>query len=200
MDDVQLIQLNVLDGIIKNNWVCADVGACRGEILNFLIKKSSYCYAFEPDISNFNYLSETFKDKNVEISDSVVSDVDGQIKFYNTESHVGNILGHDMSFNKLNNFYFRNSITLDSFFENKHVDFIKLDVEGAEWKVFEGAKNLLKNRNIIWQVEFHLCEDWCNRSILFDNGYSIYHIINSDNIKKLNELDGRVYQALLIKE
>ena len=106
MDDVQLIQLNVLGDIIKHDWVCADVGACRGEILDFLCKKSSYCYAFEPDISNFNYLLETFKDKNVEISDSVVSDVNGQVKFYNTESHVGNILGHDMNFNKFNDFYF----------------------------------------------------------------------------------------------
>jgi len=200
MDNIQSIQLSVLDGIIKNNWVCADVGACKGEILDFLSKKSTYCYAFEPDILNSNYLLETFRDKNVEISDNVVSDVNGQVKFYNSESHVGNILGHDMNFNKFNDFYIRNSITLDSFFENKLVDFIKLDVEGAEWKVFEGAKNLLKNRNIIWQVEFHLCEDWDNRNILFDNGYGIYDIINSNNIKKLNKSDGRVYQALLIKE
>lgn len=200
MEDAQIIQINVLEDVIQSHWVCADIGACKGEILSFLSEKSAFCYAFEPDDSNFKYLTKTFKDKNVELNDSVVSDVDGHVDFYKGRSHVGNILGHDMSYNKMHNPQSKNSITLDTFFENKQVDFIKLDVEGAEWRVFEGAKKILKERNIIWQVEFHLCEDWNKRDILFDSGYSIFHIIEKNEIKKIDKTHQRVYQALLKKE
>jgi len=50
-------------------------------------------------------------------------------------------------------------VTLDSFFENLneiHIDFIKIDTEGFEWEVLEGAKNILeKYKPKIIQIEFN---------------------------------------------
>ena len=45
------------------------------------------------------------------------------------------------------------SVTLDSFFENENlekIDFIWMDVQGAEDLVFKGAKNLIDNDKIIY--------------------------------------------------
>ncbi|RJP28125.1 MAG: FkbM family methyltransferase [Candidatus Omnitrophota bacterium] len=42
------------------------------------------------------------------------------------------------------------AVTLDSFFEKtgKHPDVVKIDVEGAEFEVLEGMKNILRNRYV----------------------------------------------------
>ena len=50
--------------------------------------------------------------------------------------------------------------------------------------------------NIVYQVEFHLDEDWHKKEILYENNYSIYDL----NFNKLSTTDKRPYQALLIKD
>jgi hypothetical protein len=92
------------------------------------------------------------------------------------------------------------SITLKKFIELNKIDLknwevLIVDVEGAEWDLFEGAQNLLKTKDILWQVEFHLDEDWHRREILFENGYSIYDL----DFRKLSKDDARPYQAILSK-
>ena len=66
------------------------------------------------------------------------------------------------------------TITLDTYFKDKRIDFIKVDAEGAEWDIFKGAKEIMSTRSIIFQVEFHWDEDWSRRSILRDLNYNIY--------------------------
>jgi FkbM family methyltransferase len=49
------------------------------------------------------------------------------------------------------------SISIDDFIEQKNIqpDFIKIDVEGAEWNVLKGMKNLLKQDNLVLLIEIH---------------------------------------------
>jgi FkbM family methyltransferase len=65
------------------------------------------------------------------------------------------------------------TVTLASFFPNKKIDLIKMDVEGEEWKVLEGARPIINNIDS-WVIELHDpkrkedIEKW-----LISNGYSI---------------------------
>ena len=52
------------------------------------------------------------------------------------------------------------STTLDSYFKNKKVDCIKIDVEGAELKVIRGGKKTIKGAQLVI-IECHLVDDWC---------------------------------------
>lgn len=49
--------------------------------------------------------------------------------------------------------------TLDSFFSNKKVDLIKIDVEGFEIKVLRGAQDILKRQSPFLFIEAHNKED-----------------------------------------
>lgn len=195
MEPWQLKQIEALKKILDQSIIYADIGACRGEMLHFLHSQCQYGYAFEPDSDNFNFLKQYFNYPSIQLINNVVSDISGPIKFYSHHTHMGNILGYNMDHEPFYDHTYVDSITLDEFFLNKPIDFIKLDVEGAEWKVLNGAQQLLKNRNIIWQIEFHLDEDWKNRSMLYDYGYNIYdldlHCLPSDH--------PRIYQAIVSK-
>jgi len=191
----QYHQINALKKFVNSDMIYADIGACRGEILQFFMNTCSYGYAFEPDVENCKYLNDTFDMSKITLVPKVVSDIDGIVDFYNSSSHVGNILGHSMDYTPYTEKISMESITLDTFFKDLKIDLIKIDVEGAEWKIFEGASNLLRDRNIIFQVEFHLDEDWHKRNILYDYGYSIYDL----NMNKLKYEDKRIYQAIVIK-
>lgn len=201
MDNWQLKQRNVLDKLIKPEWHYADVGACRGEILSYFYDNLAFGHGFEPDLTNYNFLSKEFmtnqKDffPKLKLNNCAVGKTDGSVKFYTAESHVGNILGHDMSYKPYQNYIEVPCVKLDTYFADVKVDIIKIDIEGAEWDLFEGSQNLLKTRDIVWQVEFHLDEDWHRREILFENGYNIYDL----DFKKLTKDSPRPYQAIIIK-
>jgi FkbM family methyltransferase len=201
MDEWVIRQIQGISRVIQPDWHYADIGACRGELLHYFQQVMSYGYAFEPDNENHDYLRSVIRATDgwsfprVELIKSAVSDVDGTVKFYNAASHLGSLLNHDMSYNPYTSYVEVPCLKLDSFFADKQVDFIKVDIEGAEWTLFEGARKLLKERNIVWQVEFHLDEDWHKRSILAEYGYSIYDL----QLNKLSDDAVRPYQAILLK-
>lgn len=201
MDDWHVKQINAIKRVINPTWDYADVGACQGEILQYLFQTMQHGYAFEPDTENYDFLYSKFLRNRttifskLDLIKSAVCNVDGHVKFFKATSHVGNILGHDMSYRPYSDSIEVTSLKLDTYFEDKKVDFIKVDIEGAEWSMFEGAQILLKERDIVWQVEFHLDEDWHRREILFDNGYHIYDL----DLNKLSKDASRPYQAILSK-
>jgi len=189
-------QRDGISKLVKPEWHYADIGACRGEILTTLINLMEKGYAFEANPSNYLVLSQYFAGQNVTVNPHAVSNRVGDITFYYGNSpEEGSLLGHDMGYAPMTTSSTVPCITLDDYFENKKVDFIKLDVEGTEWDVFEGASELLK-RDILWQVEFHLDEDWNNREILFKNGYNIFDL----DFNKLDREAPRPYLAFLSKE
>jgi FkbM family methyltransferase len=81
-----------------------------------------------------------------------------------------------------------NVITIDSLHLEK-LDFIKLDVEGYEINVIEGAINTIKKHRPIITLESYVNLSKCSYSvdhttsqfkILLDIGYSIHHIQDAD--------------------
>ncbi len=195
MEEWQYKQINALKQIIQPNWKYIDIGASTGELLEYFVAAMDYGYAFEPDPNNYINLINRFNNNNITIINEAISDIYGNIRFWDNGSHMGNILGHDMSFTPYINSFLIHSTTLDNFLIDKSIDFIKIDVEGAEWRIFNGAEQTLKNKNIVYQVEFHLDEDWHQKEILYDHNYEIYDL----NFNKLSHSDLRPYQAIIIK-
>ena len=97
--------------------VIADIGAAEGFLSLELIDNVDKIYLFECDdewIEAVNNTFKNFKDK-VEI----------------VKKYVSNINNED-------------NITLDTFFENKKIDFIKADIEGAELSMLIGGVQTFK--------------------------------------------------------
>jgi FkbM family methyltransferase len=195
MEQAHYKQIEAIRKITSKNTVFADIGACKGDILGVLCDSCNKGYAFEPDINNFHILQEKFNGKSVEILNVVVSNINDKIKFYNRGDYIGNILGHDMDYRKYSSYVLVDSVTIDSFFADKEIDFVKMDIEGAEWMAFEKAQETLKNKNIVFQVEFHLDEDWNKRHMLYDLGYDVFTL----DFQKLDRSSKRIYQGIVAR-
>jgi len=121
-----------------------DGGAFYGETsFWFLSKGAGKIYAFEPDPNSFLILVDNIKrnkvsDKIIPVQ-KILSNRIGTFSFYTTGGGGSKLDERgDKTFE---------AITLDSFYRKKgleRVDFIKLDVEGAELNVLKGAVEAIK--------------------------------------------------------
>lgn len=122
-----------------------DGGAYKGETSFWFLSKGAYkVFAFEPDPYNFEVLCENIKINKVENKiipiNKTLSNKVSNLSLYVTGSG-GSTLYKDGNF-------ISQSITIDSFIKTEKIEkinYIKLDVEGAEMKVLEGTIETIKN-------------------------------------------------------
>ncbi len=164
----------------------ADIGACRGDTINmFLHFTTGEGQAFEPNPMNAEFLNKEYSANNkVKINHVAVGNKNENLTFYFKTSqtpsqefdnhYTGSVREQD--FDDIEAYEYKvESITLNSHYKDNYPDFVKLDVEGSEYDVLEGATDLLK-RDTVWQIEFHKPEDWHKREILYDHGYEMYDL------------------------
>jgi FkbM family methyltransferase len=131
--------------------VCLDLGAHIGLYTVLLSKNASSVIAFEPSNFTRKVLEETLrlnKCKNVTVRSEVISDVRGSHTFHETGVRVSNAnsvipVGSPRSVN---------SITLDEL--DVQIDFLKIDIEGAELLALRGATKVLKSLKFM-TLEIH---------------------------------------------
>ena len=113
--------------VVKNGDVIADIGSAEGIWALDNVEKASKIYLFECEEKWIKTLEKTFEpyQEKIEIVSSFVSNITGNGR-----------------------------ITLDDFFYQKEVNFIKADIEGAELELLLGAKSILQNKN---DLKFLLC-------------------------------------------
>ncbi len=127
--------------------LAADLAGASGKIL-----------AFEPNRRSFSILEKNITENrfpNVTAINKAVSDVPGSIPFFEHGPHSA--LGYDR-FATRKPAYSAEAVRLDDFLKGKteRVDFVKIDVEGSEWRVFKGMRGiLLANKNIKIVFEFY---------------------------------------------
>ncbi|MCW9033896.1 MAG: FkbM family methyltransferase [Rhodospirillales bacterium] len=137
--------LEHLDQFIREDAVILDIGANIGNHTLYWLshKTSSFVYAFEPLPVNFELLKLNIElnklETRVALFDVGLSNVNGRGRTvrYDSRNRGGSQVSHDDSGElKL--------VTLDSLNIERKVDFIKIDIEGFEANVHEGAAELLR--------------------------------------------------------
>jgi len=139
--------------LINSN--CIDIGCHKGEILEMILKYSpkGKHYAFEPIPYLFEKLKKDFSHK-AHIYSYALSDKKGKTTFQfvtNAPAYSGlKIRKYDISNPEIEEIEVEMT-TLDEIISiDVKIDFIKIDVEGGEFGVLRGAKNLLmKNKPLI---------------------------------------------------
>lgn len=146
--------------LVKEGMVAVDCGAHIGVftlLLSQLVGKKGKVYAIEPDKRNFALLGKNIElngYKNVIARRAAITSKDGKVKLYvDDETPVDNRITFDASRSRKTESV--DGVCIDSITKNKKIDFIKLDIQGAEILAMEGAEKVLrKNKKLIMVVEF----------------------------------------------
>lgn len=167
-----------------------DVGANIG-LFGFLFKSlvpQGKVLMIEPDTSNYNLLQKTIAKHNIQdivLINAVVSDVEGMVEFY-----IDEVSGATGSISEVKDLFVTrhhnikpdkaivNSVTLDGVALKYGVpDFIKIDVEGAELRVLQGAMRLLRDSR---PVIFFECDSQSQdvTNLFHMNGYILFDFLS----------------------
>jgi len=149
----------IMNKVLAQNSNCVDVGSYRGEILREMVKivPNGQIFAFEPVPENYHYIVKKFK--NVTLFNVALSDKRGTSTFCHVPGRPAKSglkrLEYPDSNEKINEIVV-DVETLDNLIPKSiPVDFIKVDVEGAELSVLRGGLELLKKYKPV--VVFEYC-------------------------------------------
>lgn len=188
---------------VKNFSIIFDVGANVGDWSIFAnnLNNDAKIYSFEPFQESFNILkNRSFINNNVHCNLLALSDEVGKVDlFYNKdESSLNSFYKRDSSVCSFTDKTIVSVDTVDNFcFQNdiKNIDFLKIDVEGNEFKTILGAKRMILDKKIkIIQFEYGgtyissraLLKDIFN--FFEDKDYSIYKIYRKE-VRKIEKYD-----------
>jgi len=136
---------------IKEGDIVLDGGANEGYLSIYYAKKvksKGRIFAFEPDKINIKAMKQNLKMNtnvdNIKIYKDLIWDKDTKIEFYEAGTVASSVFYEPKKSKKV----LKNAITIDSFCKKlglKKLDFIKMDIEGAEVEALMGATDTLKN-------------------------------------------------------
>lgn len=175
--------------IIKGD-VILDIGACVGYytlIFARLVGEEGKVFAFEPDPENFALLRKNVEKggyRNVILVQKAVSNKTGRIRLYLSEYHKDDQRIYDSHDGRKS--IEIEAIRLDDYFKNYNggIDFIKMDVQGAEGKVIQGMPSLLQKAGTLkiitefWPLGLKTCgtEPEEYPKLLQKHGFKLYHV------------------------
>ncbi len=198
--------------LIQPGMTVFDIGANIGDysiLFSKLVGKSGKVYAFEPTLTTFSKLNERiekYQCKNVSLFQIAIFSQEGQVEINEfPEDYSGwNSIGKPKMLDPQQNYekYVEiirtesvKSLTIDSFCRNngiEKIDYLKIDVEGAESHVLLGANELLKEKKIRF-IQFEISENMLKGlnlqakdvfDILINNGYECHQIQDDGEIGK----------------
>ena len=163
---------------IKQGDTVIDIGANIGYhtlLMAKLVGDAGRVYAFEPEKENFELLKKNIERngyQNVVLVNKGLGEKEEALTLYiNPKNKAGHSVFHQHSH------WGRQEIeitTLDNFLpKNTKVDFIKMDIEGAEYVAIKGMKRVLSENNIKVVSEF--CEETVPTSFR-DLGFNVLDI------------------------
>jgi FkbM family methyltransferase len=187
----------IIASIVKKGDIVIDIGANVGYYTIFfskLVDKEGKVYAFEPEPRAFLILKNKAKRlKNVILERKAVGDKNVRIKFYVDKSIAGSSVYKDTIYS-LEACIEVDMISLDEYFRNlkDEIALIKMDVQGAEFLVLKGMKNLIKK---VKAIIFEYWPDGLRASgiepltllnKLEMNNFKLFYIDKNLNIKSID--------------
>ena len=189
------LHVNDWDSLVKIKFIentghgtFCDVGACNGVMTSFfkdLAGNEGMVYSFELNPYNYNNIKH-LASNNCIMENMGVSDSPGVVSIYsdntNPGNHISNIIGHDTAFRQMNIIGEIKSTSLDDYFDGKDINYIKIDVEGAELKVINGGlKTISKSKYCL--IECHFQDQWGKiAQTLNDNGLHFNNLLDDSPI------------------
>jgi FkbM family methyltransferase len=185
---------------IRKGDIVLDIGANIGYytlIFAKLVGPEGKVFGFEPDPDNFALLKKNVEANNyhnVVLVNKAVSSKNGKIKLYRSDD-IGDHRTYDSGDGR--KFVEIEAIRLDDYFDqgNARVDFIKMDIQGAEWEAIQGMSLLLqKNKGLRIITEFApellrisgiRPEDYLG--LLVNHEFKIYHA--DERMKKIESVN-----------
>lgn len=195
-ENIFLSKLNKLN--IKN---CIDVGSNIGDFSKEILKnKNTNVIAFEPIpecFSSLKKIKNDYGDRFIYFKCALSNKKGSAYINFNKNSH--DLASLESSINKIDYIKKKNVNKLnieleklDNFIDKnyfRNIDFIKIDTEGHEIKVLEGAMNFLnKNKVKLIQIEFNLHHLFVNNSI-----FQFSEILKDYVVTQMNLVDGRLF-------
>lgn len=193
--------------------VCYDIGAHFG-IYSVLMAQKCPVYAFEPNPHIFNHLKKTSSGTRINPFNVALSDFNGTADFFvPEEATMGSLTNwtHDNDMSGITKYAGDVSktnvcvATMDDFVREHKLpppDFIKIDVEGAEIKIFRGARKTIEvSRPVIFfEVAASL---WKKMDSSHEEGYEFFRLLGYQlylGNKKLDNLNLEWENVLAIPE
>ena len=200
-------EINLVKKFIKSGTDSIDVGVYRGVYSYEMSKYSEKVHSFEPNPIIFKYINKNLKKfiKNIHLYNFALSNqnktINLKIPIRNSNSNkeifeeyyeMGKATIHnENNFENYENFEIQTKTIDELSFDNK-ISFIKIDVEGHELEVIEGAKNTIKKDKpvLLVEIEKQYTKKEVAESINFINslGYKSY-FFNKKDLKSTTELN-----------
>ena len=150
------LEAKIMEEKIETGNIVVDIGANIGlHTLNMarIVGNTGQVFAFEPDPSNFEILKKNVKInnyKNIILEQKAVGDKHGRATLYQSDNPINHRIFPQIE--RATNQVQVELTNLDNYFDSDMIDkinFIKIDVEGMEFGVLKGMKNILKNNKKI---------------------------------------------------
>ena len=200
-------EINLVKKFIKSGTDSIDVGVYRGVYSYEMSKYSEKVHSFEPNPIIFKYINKNLKKfiKNINLYNFALSNqnktMNLKIPIRNSNSNkeifeeyyeMGKATIHnENNIENYENFEIQTKTIDELSFDNK-ISFIKIDVEGHELEVIEGAKNTIKRDKpvLLVEIEKQYTKKEVAESINFINslGYKSY-FFNKKDLKSTTELN-----------
>lgn len=142
--------IRYLRGVMKLDWVVLDVGANIGYFTVFFGLHCSKVFAIEPYRENIKLLKKNTVNLPVEIIEAVASDITGSLHLYVPERKTDCSIKESSERKEK---ILVSSYRLDDLIKEK-IDFIKIDVQGADTEVLLGAKELIEKFRPMLMIEY----------------------------------------------
>jgi len=156
------VEIELLIARLPENAICVDVGCHKGKVLDRMrrVAPAGRFFAFEPVPYLSNLLKRKYRsDGRVQVFSMALASESGEATFFINKTHLGLSGLSDrrgwMNDDKLQKLTVRVD-TLDRIIGHHHVDFIKIDVEGADYEVLKGALRTLTRCRPVVLFEFGL--------------------------------------------
>ncbi|MBN1764204.1 MAG: FkbM family methyltransferase [Sedimentisphaerales bacterium] len=189
--------------LVKPGWLCMDVGASFGwytVLLSRLAGDTGQVHGFEPVPHTCEILRSNVrlnKCENVIINQCALDEIGGPRDIYVPDIGVSGSLSlaeYDKDYDVIQCTCRR----LDDYCDEQginHIDFIKADIEGAEWPMLKGGDNILKkSRPVLFlEVQEHSTRLFnYQTSDLFhwlsERGYMPYYLDDQSNLIPLDDI------------
>ena len=203
-------EINLVKKLIKPGTDSIDIGVYRGVYSYEMSKYSKKVHSFEPNPIIFAYINKNLKKfiNNIELYNCALSNqskiINLKVPIRNAEVSKENFeeyyqmglatIHEENNFKNFENFQIETK-TIDEMFFSDQISFIKIDVEGHELSVIDGAKKLIKKDKpaLLVEIEKKHTNKKVNESIIYINslGYNSFYFEKNSlkNTSDLNNLD-----------